>query len=270
MLKQSDRGTCRWPISFASVAWFLLVALGSGHSYSQVNANESWQYEVMPYLWATAMNGDVQAGRLPKTSVDMKFSDIADVLDFGLMTAFEARKGRWGFLFDGMYMKVSDSAVASRANIGLSVDAKMQLKQSMVAAAVAYRAIEGNVPVDVIAGLRYNRIDVDAKIDASLFGGLRGRTVKRSDEKHWADPYIGLRATLPINEKWKGVGYVDAGGGGSGSDFTWQGMAGLIYTYLPAVTVNMGYRYMKIDYDDGGFKHDMANDGLYAGVGFRF
>ena len=69
-----------------------------------------WRYEFTPYLWASGMKGDVQAGNLPRTSVDMSFTDILDILDFGIMGAFEARKGRWGLLFDAIYMKVSDPA----------------------------------------------------------------------------------------------------------------------------------------------------------------
>lgn len=124
----------------------------SGHPGGQGNANESWQHEVMPYLSATAMKRDVEAGQLPKTSIDMKFQDIVDVLDFGFMTTFEAREGRWRFL-------------------GLSVD-------------------------------------------ASLFGGAPGTMAGHSGKKHRTDAYIGVRAPMPINEKWTGVGYVDAGGAG--------------------------------------------------------
>jgi opacity protein-like surface antigen len=268
MFKQSCFTQQRRHFSTASLLPLALTLFGSGYAYGQSHSGspDSWQYEVMPYLWATRMKGDVQTGSLPKTSVDMKFSDILENLDFGFMTVFEARKGRWGFLFDGMYMKVSDSATASRPNI--SVGAEMQIKQSMLAGAVAYRAIEGSIPVDVIGGLRYNKIDVEAKIDANLIG-MAGK-VKRSGDKHWIDPYIGARVTVPISEKWIGIGYVDIGGAGSGSDFTWQGMAGLAYSYSPTTTLKMGYRYMKVDYDDGGFKYDMANDGLYLGLGLRF
>jgi len=53
-----------------------------------------WQYELVPYFWAAGMKGDVQSGPLPKTSVDVDFSEIWDNLDFGAMGAFEARKGR--------------------------------------------------------------------------------------------------------------------------------------------------------------------------------
>jgi opacity protein-like surface antigen len=51
---------------------------------------------------------------------------------------------------------------------------------------------------------------------------------------------------------------------------TWQGLAGLAYPCSPSVTVNCGYRYMKIYYDDSGFTYDMTDSGLHAGTGFRF
>lgn len=245
---------------------FLLACGGSGYAIAQDTG--AWQHEVTPYLWATRMKGDTAAGSLPKTSVDMKFSDILDVLDFGFMTAYEARKGRWGVLLDGMYMKVSDGATASRAGGALSVTAKLRLQQSMLAGAVAYRAVEGAIPLDVIGGLRYNKIDADASIDASLFA-LAG-TVRRSGERDWTDPYVGMRVSYPLNDRWTAQGYLDVGGFGVGSDFAWQGIAGLDYAWSKSMTMKFGYRYMKVDYDKDGFRYDMANDGLYAGVGMRF
>jgi hypothetical protein len=71
---------------------------------------EAGRFEVTPYLWAAGIDGDIQFGRLPKTNVDQSFSDILDVLGIGVMGAFEARKDRWGFLFDAMYLKISDDA----------------------------------------------------------------------------------------------------------------------------------------------------------------
>lgn len=227
---------------------------------------DAWQYELTPYLWASRMDGNVKAGPLPKTSVDMKFSDILENLDAGFMTAFEARKGRWGFLFDGIHMKVSDSARVSQG--GLTVNGELEIKQTMLAGAVAYRAVRGEIPLDVIGGLRYNKIDADAKIDANLFG--QAGTVRRTADRDWTDPYVGLRASYPVADNWKAVGYVDVGGFGVGSDFTWQGSLGLDYAYSKSVTAKLGYRYLKVDYDKDGFRYDMANDGLYVGLGFLF
>lgn len=268
MKKQLARMQCT--VKFASPRWLLLATmagLATGNAMAEeAKSADAWQYELTPYLWASRMDGNVKAGPLPKTSVDMKFSDILDSLDAGFMTAFEARKGRWGLLFDGIYMKVSDSARVSQA--GQTVDGELELKQTMLAGAVAYRAMQGAVPLDLIGGLRYNKIDADAKIDASLFGQVG--TVKRTGHRNWTDPYIGLRTMYPVGEKWKAVGYVDVGGFGVGSDFTWQGSVGLDYAYSKSVKAKFGYRYLKVDYDKDGFRYDMANDGLYLGAGFVF
>lgn len=255
---------------FRRTRWLLVAAtagLGAANALArEAKSADAWHYELTPYLWASRMEGNVKAGPLPKTSVDMKFSDILDSLDAGFMAAFEARKGRWGLLFDGIYMKVSDSARVSQA--GLTVNGELELKQTMLAGAVAYRAMQGDIPLDLVGGLRYTKIDADARIDASLFA-LAG-TVKRAADRDWTDPYVGLRAIYPVADKWKAVGYVDVGGFGVGSDFTWQGSLGLDYAYSESVTAKLGYRYLKVDYDKDGFRYDMANDGLYLGVGFLF
>lgn len=259
------------PARVLSVAALTLV-LGSGAQAAD-DAAAGWQYEVTPYLWASGMTGDVQAGRLPKTSVDMKFSDILEVLDFGLMGAFEARKDRWGVLLDAIYMKVSDSATASRTGPGpigatATARAKGEVEQTMLAAAVAYRVLDDRSPVDLIGGLRYTKLDVDAKIDASLFG-LTG-SVHRSGDKDWVDPYIGVRFQHPFAERWTLVGYADVGGFGAGSDFTWQTALGARYEFSKTVSGQFGYRALSIDYDKGGFLYDMRNEGVYFGVGIRF
>ncbi len=76
---------------FASTSCLLLAAmagLGTGSAMAEGSKPaDAWQYELTPYLWASRMDGNVKAGPLPKTSVDMKFSDILDNLDAGFMTA---------------------------------------------------------------------------------------------------------------------------------------------------------------------------------------
>ena len=255
-----------------STLMLLFVAIGTGEqAAAQQAADEAdvWQIAVTPYLWATRMKGDVKAGPLPNASLDMKFSDILDTLDFGFMTAVEARKDRWGILFDGMFMKVSDSATMSNDDIGLAVNGDLTIKQSMLAGALAYRVITSRIPVDVIGGARYNRIDADGTVDARLIG-LGSGTVDLSGTKDWIDPYIGLRAIAPLNDKWSVVGYVDVGGFGAGSDFTWQGLVGVEYAFSKSLCAIFGYRYMKIDYDKDDFKYDVANDGFYAGATIHF
>ena len=251
----------------------LLASAVPANGQSTGAQSGSWQYEFTPYLWASGMKGDVQAGNLPRIDVDMSFSDIVDVLDFGIMGAFEARKGRWGLLFDAIYMKVSDSATASRTGPGpvgatLTVDADATMKQTMLAGALAYRAVEGRSPVDVIGGLRYAKIDVSANINASLFG-LTG-VAARDGDKDWVDPYVGVRIQHPLAERWALVGYADYGGFGVGSDSTWQLALGVNYDFSKSISAKFGYRYLSVDYDKSGFVYDMKTQGVYLGVGIRF
>jgi opacity protein-like surface antigen len=224
-----------------------------------------WQLEVTPYLWGAGMKGDVQAPNLPRTNVDMSFVDILHNLDFGIMGAFEARKDRWGFLFDGIYMKVSDAASSTQGPLTVSADATIQ--QQVLAGAVAYRVSDGPALVDVLAGARYSKIKVKAVIDASLFG-LAGRT-ERTGDKSWTDPYLGIRVQAPIDERWTLVGYADVGGGG-GADSTWQAAIGAQYAYSKDVAIKFGYRYLSVDYNKNGFLYDIDSAGLYLGAGFRF
>ena len=219
------------------------------------------------------MKGDVKSGNLPQTSVDMDFSDIWDNLDFGAMGTFEARKGRWGVLFDAIYMEISTSATSSRTGPGpigatLTANANLQMEQTMLAAAVTYRVSEGPTATDVIGGARYSKIEADANIDASLFG--QTGVAARSGDKDWVDPYVGVRVQHPLADRWTLVGYADVGGFGVGSDLTWQALAGVSYDFSKTVSGKFGYRYLSVDYDKGGFLYDMDSYGLFAGVGFRF
>jgi opacity protein-like surface antigen len=256
---------------------FALAVGFAGQVLAQPKAEAGgWQYELTPYLWAAGMKGDVRVGTLPTVSPDVSFSDILDVLDFGLMGTFEARKGRWGFLLDGIYMKLSTSAVATRTGPGpvgatLTANANLKMEQTMLAGAAVYRAVEGRTPVDVIGGLRYNKVDMSADVNASIFGlGTHTISGAISGDKDWVDPFIGVRVQHPIADRWTLLGYGDIGGFGAGSDFTWQVGVGVGYEFSKSLTGKLGYRFIAVDYDKKGFVYDMDIYGIYLGVGIRF
>jgi opacity protein-like surface antigen len=234
---------------------------------------DQWQFEVVPYLWASAMKGGVQGGALPRVDVDMSFSDILDQLDFGLMGGLEARKGRVGILADAIYMKVSAGARAKRTGPGpigatATASADLEIEQTMLAAALAYRISSGQTAIDLIGGARYSDIDAKANIAGSFFGVTRSRS--RSGDKDWIDPYVGIRVLHPLGARWMLTGYLDYGGFGVGSDSTWQAIAGAEYAFSKTVSVKFGYREIDVDYDKSGFVYDMRNKGAYLGVGIKF
>jgi opacity protein-like surface antigen len=251
-----------------------VLALSAGVTIAQtVPPASNWQYEFTPYLWAAGMKGDVQGGSLPKITTDVSFSDISKVLDFGLMGAFEARKGQWGLLFDAIYMDLSVGGAASRTGPGpigasATANANVGMKQTVLAAAVAYRIVESRSPVDMIGGLRYVKLDVDADIHGSFFA--QAGSVVRSGSGDWVDPYVGARVRYALNDRWSLTGYGDIGGFGLGSDITWQVSAGATYDFSKSVSGVFGYRIFYADYDKSGFLYDMKSEGLYAGASIRF
>src|SRR5690606_15373913 len=220
----------------------------------------AWTFELTPYIWGSAMKGDVQSGSLPKTAVDMSFSDILDVLDFAAMGTFEARKERWGFLLDGIYVKVSDDATARRTGPGpigatLTADADVKLRQTILSAAATYRLVEGSSSVDLLGGMRYSKIDAKANIQGSLFA--RTRSVQRSGDKDWVDPYVGFRFQHAMTDRCMLNGYGDLGGCGVGADRGGQAALGVSYAVTKEVSAKLGYRYLSFDYDKSNFVYDM-------------
>ncbi|HEY7658101.1 MAG TPA: hypothetical protein VH881_14635 [Burkholderiales bacterium] len=259
-----------------AVTLLATLALAPAPAQAQTAAaapGSGWTFDFTPYIWGVAMSGDVQGRTLPTISIDMSFSDILDNLDSGLLGAFEARKGRWGLLFDAIYMKLEGSGTASRTGPGpigatATANADLEVAQTMLAAAVAYRVVEGRAPLDVIGGLRYAKIEADATINGSFFA--QAGSVARSAEKNWVDPCIGVRFLQPVAEHWTLVSYLDIGGFGVGSDFTWQALVGANYEHSKTFAAKFGYRYLGVDYDKDGFVYDMGNSGLYLGLGIRF
>jgi opacity protein-like surface antigen len=55
-----------------------------------------------------------------------------------------------------------------------------------------------------------------------------------------------------------------------GSDLTWSLQATVGYNFTEKVFVELGYRYLDTDYQDGGFTYDVEQAGLYTGLSIRF
>ena len=223
---------------------------------------DRWQFEATPYLWAAGMKGDVGIGQLTAEGINTSFSDIFKSLRFGFMGAFEGRKDRFGFLVDAMYMKLSQTKPAPAPGFG---DIHAKPTQQAYTLAGTWRAVEGNVPVDVVGGLRVNDLKLDLDLSSSVLAP-QGRTIVRS--RSWVDGFVGARVQYPVAPQWNLVGYLDLGGGGS--EFTWQWLGGVNYAISPTTTAKFGYRYLKVDYHHDNFLYDVATGGFYASVGMHF
>jgi len=63
---------------------FLMVILVVSGSWADEGKSEKWDITFAPYLWATALEGNMTVKGLP-ASVDASFSDIVSNLNFGFL-----------------------------------------------------------------------------------------------------------------------------------------------------------------------------------------
>jgi hypothetical protein len=80
----------------------------------------------------------------------------------------------------------------------------------------------------------------------------------------------GVRGRYNFTDRFYIVGRADIGGFGVGSDLAWQLYGALGWHLTPHTTVELGYRYLYMDYTRGGFVYDLATHGAFVGMGFTF
>ena len=249
----------RFRMAGRCLAWIPLLLLVAPAVPAQSSA-PTWEWELTPYLWGAGLDGEVKVGRLPASGVEASFSDLWDVLDIGLMAAFEGHREPWGFLVDAFYVELSDSAPAANPAFG---EVEVELVQQMYQFAATYRVLEGKTSVDVLGGARWYILQPDLTLNG---GPAAGRSV--SGDEDWWDGFAGARVRHEINDRWWLTGGADIGAGGS--DLSWQLLAGAGCRIGKRSSLKFGYRYLSVDYENGDVLSDMATSGPYVGAGFKF
>lgn len=223
---------------------------------------EQWQFRFAPYVWVTAIEGDVGIGPL-SAPVDISMSDTLDSLDMAFMGLLEASYGRWSLGVDFIYGKTSQDIGGG----GLIFDSfRYEQKQWIITPMVGYRVIETpGYHMDLFAGARIMVLEAD------LTGRFaRGGQQTAGTETDWVDPIVGIRGQADLSDKWFFRYNGDIGGFGAGADLDWQAFAGIGCHVTDSVSVAAGYRAIGTDYDEGGFTMDTVSHGPVIGVEIRW
>ncbi len=221
------------------------VIMGITATVQLVRADEAWNFHVIPYLWGAGIDGTVGvAGR--DVSVNESFSDLVQFVNKGGAVRFEARKGKWGGLVDYFGVTLKDSQTVALGTIHTTA------KQSISEAGLTRRIAPS---VELLAGARHQSLDND--ISLPVIGTL-------SDSRGWTDGFGGARWTPIDTDKW--LLWVRGDVGAGSSDLTWLASAGAGYRFAKHVGVLVAYRYLKTNYQDGGFKWDVAQKGFGLGL----
>jgi opacity protein-like surface antigen len=249
------------------------VALSSfaGAAAAQATDMNAWQIEATPYVWAAGIKGEAGIHGV-KAELDESFSDIMETLKVGLMGLVTARKGQWGFAFEGFHIRQDHEIKHSvKTPSGISVNGELDATNtlSIAQASALYRVVDDKTKVDLLAGARYTRVGLELDVDIQFSPAvLPGGGLEADDSVSWTDGVVGVAVHHPLNEKWALDVYGDVGKGSD--DSTWQYAIGASYEIDKSSRVRFGYRALSWDYEKDGVTWDNVQSGPYIGMGFKF
>jgi hypothetical protein len=218
------------------------------------------------YGWLPWIDGEVTSNSgAGSFETSLSAGDVLEALKFAFMAAGDVHYGRVGLLQDIVYAKLgSDATLSGPFASDIGVDTTMLISTT----ALGYQVYaENGWLLEPYAGARYVNIETDVKISG---GGPLGVEAAASVELDWWDPVIGVRGRMPLTEKLSAGGFVDIGGFGVGSEFTWGAFAALDYAFNDRLSAMAGFRYLSIDYDTGKAEVKLDTYGPVVGMTLRF
>jgi hypothetical protein len=248
--------TCcsKFPLFLAA----LLIGLLSANVYAgsaQAAENpataqqDSLEFGFEIYGWGASVGGKNGAG----SDLDVDFDDLFKDLKFGFMTVLGARKDKWSFLVDVIYLDVEDDKTVDP---GIKISG--ELTGWIVTPVVGYNLVDTEkIRLDIVGGARYLYLDTKLGV---------GPLSDDESGSFW-DGIVGVRGNVNLTEKWYLPYYADIGTGNT--DLTWQASAGVGYRFSK-VDVILAYRYLDWDFDDNEALDDLNLSGPYLGAKFIF
>ena len=221
---------------------------------------QEWRRELSLYGWFSGMSSTVTA-RGEETTTEVEFKDILKALDFASFGHLEVQRGKWGLFSELDFVKLSTASEVRLPDRFVRLDTATTLKETMVEVG-GLRSFDGErVGLDVLAGARYVRFDIDTRL------GPR----ESSTTKDWVDPLVGGRLRLRLSEKWQASLRGDVGGFGVGSKLTTNAVAVVSCKLSDRYSLGFGYRYLDIEKEGNrGTKLDSTTYGPVFGVTMRF
>lgn len=240
---------------------------------AQTAASRPWAVIVSPYVWTAAMKGNASLGG-HDTTVDVPFKDTLHHLNFALMGAIEVTTGRWGVYFNGETVKTSQDEVVRTLQLGFSST------MSMIAGGAYYRIYESRLGGNTVFGApRTFAIEPTAGVRwTRLSARLSTGPISVEKSVDWTDPFVGVRLSADVNERWNIFAEADIGGFRSGSQMSVnaQVYAGYRTMILDRPTIlRAGYRVLHQNYETADFtghmfRWDVTQHGPVVGFSMYF
>lgn len=231
--------------------------------HSNATGDDSeWHLDASPYIWLPGVHGTVGAfGR--DSSVHATPPDLISNFRFGLMGIVEARRSWLLLPLDLMWVRLGDSKAVPFPDLE-ATNADIKAGQFILSPKVGIRLLNREkIKVDGLTGIRYWHFNENVHFVPSNLN------LNFSASQDWVDPLVGGRITGVLAPKIVVTIFGDVGGWGTGSQLDYQFGGVLGYRIKPKWTLQAGYRYLFVDYRNGGSLIEMVTSGALMGITFN-
>jgi len=232
-----------------------LPAAPSLAAAESAGAESDWYFALTPYLWLAGISGTTAIDGVEPPPIDNDTSFFSPQnLDLAAFMNFSGRRGAWGFAADALYISFSDTYTVGPLETEFGISGwSLELSGTWQPASIDY--------LTLLAGARQVTLDVNLDLTP-------GTSIGR--KKAWLDPIVGLKVEYPFADKWTLFARADFGGFGAGSELMTNAWLGVARDIGEHSTFDFGYRYLALDFEDGGLVTDFSAQGYLLGLTYRF
>jgi len=225
-----------------------------------------WQHQVGLTAFAFGMEGNAGVKGI-KAPMDYSIKDVLEDLDGAFTLLVQGSNDSWGYWASYEYVSMSDNTTFRLPgdHLNVKINGKAIFDTEIIDAGLSWN-VPGVQWLELIGGAR--GWILEERVRAERSSDLGGNVRSVSAQKEWIDGFVGVRAKFPLSEHWGVMLRADAGAGDSDSDY--QALAMLNYEISDRWTTGFGYRYLSVDYSDGGFLFDMEMSGVEIAALYSF
>ena len=246
--------------------------------------SSAWRGTVELYGFAPLRATGTTTIRGFEADTDLNLGDILSSLKWATALRGSVEHDRWGLLTDLSYVRLSSDAARTSPGGRFTGKATVASTQGIYDLALRYRfgnpeaavAAPGSFSIIPYAGVRV--IDAQLDVDAQIRGnGPLGLVFERQGNfgRTWAQPLLGLQASVFVAPKLRVFARGDIGGFGiSGEkDLSGNAQVGLGYAVGNNTDINLSWRFLGLRYENdrtpsSGFSS--YQNGIELGLKFFF
>jgi hypothetical protein len=226
-----------------------------------------WEFTLTPYVWLPALRGTLQTPlpRIGERSAELSSGTVfADIDGPPVMVSGEVRYGRFAVVADVVHSALRQDLQTPRDLLFEGGHARVVNTIATVLGMV--RVVETPAQgAEIGAGFRYWSFDNKLSFNPGLLPGVIAKS-----STQWAEPVIAARYGASLSPRFGLSVYADVGSFETGSRLSWQAVGSADYAIADNVTLRAGWRYLHVERTRGDFRFDLAYNGPFFAVSFRF